>query len=614
MARRHRQGSAGASRPIGRHGRRVPASRRSRARARHQPDAWKCRHDSDLRCVNRAAADRLSTLRSPSSRRRWMPDRCSCSFILGNNPVFTAPADVKFRDRLAKVAVVVYHSLYQDETSEFAHWNIPDTHPLETWGDPRAYDGTVTLMQPLIAPLYDAPLGARGARARSQVSRDAKRSTSSRTTGRARSAEQPDGPSATPTARRSATPTHSGKQAVHDGFIRGTATATGGQATPFKPAPAPPAPPAAAATAAPAAGATGAAAAAPAPAPVVAPAAHATPTPAPTPAPAPAPAAARPRARVPSRSDVWDGRFANNGWLQEAPKPLTKLTWDTAAWISPKLAEEKQLDRGDIIELTYRGVTARMPVFIVPGQPDQSVTVFLGYGRRMAGRVGTASDRGAGLQRLPVANLGCAMVRHRPRHRQDRRPVPPGDDAGSPRDGGPQSRPRRHARGVHGQPGSRPSHGPRVSQDAHALPGPRVQGQQVGHGDRPDVVHRLRRLRRRVRGREQHPGRRQGTGQRQSRDALDPRRPLLHRRHRHAGVGAGGASTRALPAVRERAVRGRLPGRGDDPQLGRPERHGLQPLRGHALLLEQLPLQGAPLQLPALLGLEHGELLPAPQP
>ena len=89
---------------------------------------------------------------------------------------------------------------------------------------------------------------------------------------------------------------------------------------------------------------------------------------------------------------VWDGRFANNGWLQEAPKPLTKLTWDTAAWISPKLAEEKSLDRGDVIELRYRGATARMPVFIVPGQPDQSVTVFLGYGRRMAGRVGTASE------------------------------------------------------------------------------------------------------------------------------------------------------------------------------------------------------------------------------
>ncbi len=82
---------------------------------------------------------------------------------------------------------------------------------------------------------------------------------------------------------------------------------------------------------------------------------------------------------------VWDGRFANNGWLQELPKPLTKLTWDTAAWISPQLAEDSSLDDGDVIELRYRGHTARMPVFGVPGHPDQSVTVFFGYGRT-AGR------------------------------------------------------------------------------------------------------------------------------------------------------------------------------------------------------------------------------------
>ena len=76
------------------------------------------------------------------------------------------------------------------------------------------------------------------------------------------------------------------------------------------------------------------------------------------------------------------------------------------------------------------------------------------------------------------------------------------------------------------------AHAAHVSEDADALPGPRVHGQQVGHGDRPDVLHRLRRLRRRLRRREQHPGRRQGAGQRQPRDALDPRRPLLHGRHR----------------------------------------------------------------------------------
>src|SRR4029453_9434818 len=120
-------------------------------------------------------------------------------------------------------------------------------------------------------------------------------------------------------------------------------------------------------------------------APVAPPAAA--PTPAPAPAASAAPAAG-PQLVFPPDPTVWDGRFANNGWLQEAPKPLTKLTWDTAAWISPKLAQDNQLDRGDIIELRYRGATARMPVFVVPGQPDQSVTVFLGYAPRPAGRFG----------------------------------------------------------------------------------------------------------------------------------------------------------------------------------------------------------------------------------
>jgi molybdopterin-containing oxidoreductase family iron-sulfur binding subunit len=87
---------------------------------------------------------------------------------------------------------------------------------------------------------------------------------------------------------------------------------------------------------------------------------------------------------------IWDGRFANNGWLQELPKPFTKVTWDGTAWIAPRLAEERGLRDGDVIDLRYRGASARMPVRIVPGHPPQSVTVFFGYGRRRAGRVGNA--------------------------------------------------------------------------------------------------------------------------------------------------------------------------------------------------------------------------------
>src|SRR5204863_6074536 len=74
--------------------------------------------------------------------------------ILGSNPVFTAPADLKFQERLGKVALSVAHTLYPDETSRLCHWNLPEAHALESWADARAFDGTVTVMQPLIAPLY----------------------------------------------------------------------------------------------------------------------------------------------------------------------------------------------------------------------------------------------------------------------------------------------------------------------------------------------------------------------------------------------------------------------------------------------------------------------------
>ncbi len=175
--------------------------------------------------------------------------------ILGNNPAFTAPADVKFAERMAKVGLVVYHSLYHDETSEFAHWNIPDAHPLESWGDPRAYDGTVTLMQPLIAPLYDAhsaheviaTLTSQPGRKAVDLVKDYwARAFGGGTGWTIRNADGESFPNADAFW----------KQAVHDGFIRGTAIATGGQSTPFKPVPAAPA-------AAAVAGAPAAAAAAP---------------------------------------------------------------------------------------------------------------------------------------------------------------------------------------------------------------------------------------------------------------------------------------------------------------------------------------------------------------
>jgi len=284
--------------------------------------------------------------------------------ILGGNPVFTAPADLKFFEKLAKVGLTVYHGQHVDETANLCHWNIAEAHPLESWGDARAYDGTVTLTQPLIAPLYEgrsahevlAVFTTQPDRHGYQIVKDYwTRAFGGGTGWSIRGNDGQPFKDADTFWRR----------ALHDGFIGGTAIADGGQATPF------------------------AAPSAATPAPVATPPAAAPSAAAPVPAPAP-----QAGLEIIFRPDptIWDGRFANNGWLQELPKPLTKITWDPAAWISPQLARERGLSDGDVIEMRYRGNIARMPVFRVPGHPAQSVTVFLGYGRPMAGRVGNATD------------------------------------------------------------------------------------------------------------------------------------------------------------------------------------------------------------------------------
>jgi molybdopterin-containing oxidoreductase family iron-sulfur binding subunit len=293
--------------------------------------------------------------------------------IIGGNPAFAAPGDLAFAERMAKVPFVAYHGLYVDETAHLSHWNLPAAHPLETWNDARAYDGTVTLAQPLIEPLYEGRSEHEVlALFTSQADRRAVQIVKDYWTGAYSSGEwtitAPDGeffPSAEAFWRR----------ALHDGFIPGTALTAGGQATPFVV-------PAMASTAIPD-----------------------TPNPEP-PAPSPDPRAPSPQPPAPSsvgeggleiifRPDptIWDGSWANNGWLQELPKPLSKITWDPSAWISLQLAEKYGLENHDMIELRYRGQTMKLPVWIMAGQPAESVTVFFGYGRTMAGRVGNASEQ-----------------------------------------------------------------------------------------------------------------------------------------------------------------------------------------------------------------------------
>src|SRR5205085_1347413 len=96
---------------------------------------------------------------------------------------------------------------------------------------------------------------------------------------------------------------------------------------------------------------------------------------------------------------VWDGRFANNAWLQELPRPLTTITWDNAAYIGPATAQRLGVTNQDLVELRVGGRTVRAPIWIVPGQADDSVTLNLGYGRQ-AGRQASNRPRAASSTRF----------------------------------------------------------------------------------------------------------------------------------------------------------------------------------------------------------------------
>jgi molybdopterin-containing oxidoreductase family iron-sulfur binding subunit len=251
--------------------------------------------------------------------------------ILGGNPAYDAPSDLNFADAMkaGNVPLRVHLGLYNNETAELCQWHINQTHELEAWGDARAYDGTVGIIQPLIAPLYN------GKSAAELVALLAGTEASSFDLVRGYWQKQHSGADFESFWRKS----------LHDGWIEGTTYA---------------------------------------PKSVTAKAAN---------VPAATSASADPNAiELNIRRDptIYDGQFSNNGWLQELPKPMTKLTWDNAILIGPKMAERLQIKVEDVVELELNGKKITGPVWIQAGHPDNSVTVFLGYGRKRAGRVGTA--------------------------------------------------------------------------------------------------------------------------------------------------------------------------------------------------------------------------------
>ena len=301
--------------------------------------------------------------------------------IVGANPVYAAPADLQFATAMEKVAVRAHLGLYEDETAALCHWHIPETHYLESWSDVRSDDGTVTVVQPLIAPLYN------GKSAHEVIA------------------------AIGPSGERSA------YDAVRAYWIgQGAVTGIPAPEPPSAKPAAPPATPAAPAPATAPAGAT------PADGQAAAPAGPATFTPAPAPSafdnawrkwlhdgmipntaftaktvtvkgsiPASTTTTGE-GVEVVFRPDpsVWDGRFANNAWLQELPKSLTKLTWDNAAMLAPATADRLRLVSGDMVEIKKGSRSVTMPVWIAPGHAVDVVTLHLGYGRSRAGKIANA--------------------------------------------------------------------------------------------------------------------------------------------------------------------------------------------------------------------------------
>jgi len=266
--------------------------------------------------------------------------------ILGGNPAYDAPADLNFADALknGKVPVRVHYGLYQNETAELCQWHVNATHELEGWGDARTHDGTVSLIQPLIAPLYNG---------KSALEFVALLSGQADATGydltRAYWQKQHTGADFEQFWRKS----------LHDGWIENTGFAP----KQLKSASAP----------------TGS-------------------------VPFPLNAIELNIRRDPT---IYDGQFSNNGWLQELPKPMTKLTWDNAIQIGPAMAQRLNIKTEDVVELELNGGGSQRkitgPVWIQAGHPDNSVTITLGYGRTRAGRVGTAQGFNAYALRTTAA-------------------------------------------------------------------------------------------------------------------------------------------------------------------------------------------------------------------
>jgi MoCo/4Fe-4S cofactor protein with predicted Tat translocation signal len=246
--------------------------------------------------------------------------------MLGVNPLYNAPADLNFPAAFAQVPNTVHLGSHVDETGFYATWHINKSHYLESWSDARAYDGTISIIQPMIDPLYNG----KSAHDVLQALLDPSLGGYDAVVANAKTYITGDFAAGW-------------RKALHDGWVANTAFAPKLVGVPSATAPA--------TTGHPGGG-----------------------------------------LEISFKNDpsLYDGRYANNGWLQELPKPVTSLSWDNAALMSVNTMGRLGIEENDAIELELNDRKVIAPVLMVPGHPDDSVTVYLGHGRRVeVGRVGS---------------------------------------------------------------------------------------------------------------------------------------------------------------------------------------------------------------------------------
>ncbi len=322
--------------------------------------------------------------------------------MLGGNPVYDAPVDFKFADALAKVSFSMHLSLYRDETSLASTLHVPASHYLESWGDSRRWDGTVAVVQPLIRPLYASRTKSEALAAITTGKTGDDKARLGTTIDEAFKPTQPTEADAevpaeavaevTDEAAAPATATTDDpelkalkllngnerrwRKIVHRGLIDGTAyPVIDTTVQPFS-------------------------------------------------------VSNWDKTTVKASSNlangefevvffedgkVHDGRFANNGWLQETPNGITKLTWDNAALVSPKTARKLGLVEEDVVTIKTGDQSIEAAVSVLPGQPTGTVGLAFGYGRTESGVVGGSKSQGIASPGVSVYNLRTADGQwHRP--------------------------------------------------------------------------------------------------------------------------------------------------------------------------------------------------------